>query len=324
MKPLNLKLHAFTLLAVALLTPIVYSGEAIVSGDGSIKIETLGVNLSPVIPAFTDQPVTLTADDNWIPLKQDLDILPGSPLDFSTLIAWHKPAGKLGAVKAVGNHFEFEDLPGVAQRFYGVNLCFSANYITPQQAAKLAVRFRRIGYNAVRIHHYDNTLVEGSKDKTTLNPGRVNQLDALVAQFIANGIYVTTDLFVSRSIPWRSIGVDREGSVPMDDFKILCAVNSQAMDNWKAFTRAFLSHVNPYTGRSYAAEPALAWLALVNEGNLGNFFNQQKNLPDYADKWKEWLTSKKAADPAYANISDLLPNSIYEETFSVSVSSTAS
>ncbi len=276
---------------------------------------SFSIKTAEALTVFKDLPVTLTADDpNWIPLKQELDILPGSPLDFSNLVEWHKPAGKLGAVNAVGSHFEFEDLPGVAQRFYGVNLCFSANYLTPQEAAKLAVRFRRIGYNAVRIHHYDNTLVEGSADKTTLNPDRINQLDALMAQFIANGIYVTTDLFVSRSIPWRSIGVDREGYIPMDEFKLLCAVNKQAMENWKAFTRAFLSHVNPYTGRSYAAEPALAWLALVNEGNLGNFLNQQKNLPDYAVKWKEWLTAKKTADPAYADIPDSIPGSIYEGT----------
>ncbi len=274
---------------------------------------SFSVKTAEPLTLFRDQPVTLTADDaNWIPLKQELDIVTGSALDFSNLIEWHKPAGKLGLVKAVGSHFEFEDLPGVTQRFYGVNLCFSANYITPQQAAKLASRFRKIGYNAVRIHHYDNTLVEGSKDKTTLNPGRINQFDALMAQCIANGIYITTDLFVSRSVPWRSIGVDRSGYVSMDEFKILCAVNAQAMDNWKAFTQAFLSHVNPYTDRSYAAEPALAWLALINEGNLGNFLEQQKNLPDYATKWKEWLTTKKTADPAYADIPDSLPSSLYE------------
>lgn len=262
---------------------------------------------------FQDKPMTITAENGqWIPVKHELEIIPGSALDFSEVIGWHKPAGKLGHVKAVGNHFEFDTLPGVPQRFYGVNLCFTANYITPQEAAKLAARFRRIGYNAVRLHHYDNTLVEGSADKTALNPARLNQLDQLMAQFIANGIYVTTDLFVSRSIPWRSIGIDKAGFVPMNDFKLLCAVNKQAMENWKEFTRGFLSHVNPYTGRSYAEEPALAWIALVNEGNLGNFLGDQRELPDYTEKWNEWLTAKKNSNPAYANIPNSLPGSIYD------------
>ena len=42
-------------------------------------------------------------------------------LDFSGLCSKREIAGAYGRVIAKGPHFEFEKLPGVKQRFYGVN-----------------------------------------------------------------------------------------------------------------------------------------------------------------------------------------------------------
>ncbi|MGI5868258.1 MAG: hypothetical protein ACOX9C_02265 [Kiritimatiellia bacterium] len=267
-----------------------------------------------------DRPVTITASEKkWIPLRQSMDIKPGSPLDFSQIVDWHAPAGKHGRVVSVDGHFEFEKLPGVKQRFYGNNLCFSANYVSAGEAKTLAERFRRIGYNTVRLHHHDNTLVEGDPDKTRLNAERLDQLDRLVAAFIENGVYVTTDLFVSRAIPWRAIGVDEDGDIPMNEFKLLCAVEPRAMENWKTFTRQFMLHKNPYTGRTYAEEPGFAWISFINEGNPGNFSNIHKRTPQYVAKWTEWLAAKRAADPACNAIPDAVPEHIYRDGAHVAV-----
>ncbi len=260
-----------------------------------------------------DAPVTLQAGADWIPLKQEPDILPGSALDFTALGLADAPAGKYGRVVARGPHFEFERKPGVPQRFYGVNLCFSANYLEPEQAARLAARLARTGYNALRIHHYDGGLVEGSKDGTTLNPGQLARLDALMAACISNGIYVTTDLYVSRSVPWRSVGIDRDGPIGMNDYKVLVPVHAGAMENLKAFTRQLLTHVNPHTGRRYADEPALAWLAMINEGNFGNYLEEMRRIPEWKQAWGLWLADKQAKEPqAYAAIPADIPASIYE------------
>jgi hypothetical protein len=142
----------------------------------------------------------------------------------------------------------------------------------PLRALRLAERLYRLGYNALRVHHYERELVQGQAQSTTLNPEKVDQLDYLLAALIHRGIYLTTDLYVSRPVPWREAGFDRDGQIPMDTFKILVAVHEGAYENWKKFARSFLSHVNPYTQRSYADEPALGWIALINEGNFGNFF----------------------------------------------------
>ena len=266
-----------------------------------------------------DEPVTLQAGPDWIPLKNETDILAGSALDFTALKLTEAPAGKYGRVIAKGPHFEFEKKPGVPQRFYGANLCFSANYLTPDDAARLAARLVRTGYNAVRLHHYDGGLVEGSKDGTTLNPANLARLDALMAACISNGLYVTTDLYVSRSVPWRSVGIDRDGTIEMNAYKVLVPVHEGAMENLKSFTRQLLTHVNPYTGRRYADEPALAWLAMINEGNFGNYLDEMRNIPEWQQAWGKWLADRQAQEPqAYAGIPATIPASIYESNRHVS------
>lgn len=238
-------------------------------------------------------PVTITAGPDWIPLQPELDIEPGSALDFSTMGMVDAPAGKHGwVIVNRAGHFAFESSPEVSRRFYGVNLCFGAHYMSREEADRLAERLVRLGYNALRIHHYERDLTQGQRPTTKLNPQKLDQFDYLMAALIRRGIYLTTDLFVSRPVPWRDIGVDRDGSVPMDTFKILVPVHAGAFENWKAFSRALLDHVNPYTQRRYADEPALAWLSMINEGNFGNFLKDLRTYPEWQQAWNGWLARR--------------------------------
>jgi hypothetical protein len=86
-------------------------------------------------------PIEIAEGDDWARLDFKKDIAPGSALDFSGMGFQDAPAGNHGWLKAVGGHFEFEGLPGVEQRFYGVNLCFSANYPDHDLAERLVDRF---------------------------------------------------------------------------------------------------------------------------------------------------------------------------------------
>ena len=214
--------------------------------------------------------VTLAANDEWLPFAVAPGVKKGSALDFATVSGVDAPAGKYGHVIVRNGHFAFEKRPDRPVRFYGVNLCFNANYVDFDDAKAFADRLAHLGYNALRIHHYERDLVEGSADGTTLNPRRMRQLDGLLAACVEAGVYVTTDLFVSRPVPWRALGENRNGLVPMDEFKAMVRTNEAAYANLEKFTRALLGHVNVYTGRRWADEPALAFISLVNENNLGN------------------------------------------------------
>ena len=107
-----------------------------------------------------DEIVTIAAGPDWTPLENRKNIVAGSALDFSAMGWTGAPAGKYGWLKAVDGHFEFEGLPGVEQRFYGVNLCESANFPDHAMAEELVARLKRLGYNAIRLHHHDGALAD--------------------------------------------------------------------------------------------------------------------------------------------------------------------
>ena len=257
----------------------------------------------------------IVPDATWVPVADTTDVKAGTALDFSAVGWIDAPAGKYGRVIAKGDHFEFERKPGVKQRFYGVNLCFTANYMSAEDAEKLATRLSRFGYNALRLHHYESELCD-RKDGTAIRPEKMAELDNLLNACIRHGIYLTTDLFVSRRIPWRSCGIDRDGEIPMDRFKELALFHDGAFRNYCDFARQLLDHVNPETGRRWADEPALAFLALINEGNLGNHgYGFLKELPEAKAAWTKWLAERKAEEPAvYAAVTDRIPDNCWENS----------
>ncbi len=199
------------------------------------------------------------ASNDWIPLRNQADVLVGSALDFSVLGLQDAPAGKHGWLKAVDGHFEFEGRPGVPVRFYGTNLCFTANYPDHEFADILADRLTKLGYNALRLHHHDRDWVV---------PENAERLDYFLAALLKRGIYITTDLYVSRPVRWKDLGVERKGIMDKNLFKALVGCNDLAFENWCAFTAAFLNHVNPYTGRALKDEPGIPFISIINEGKL--------------------------------------------------------
>jgi hypothetical protein len=84
------------------------------------------------------------------------------------------------------------------------------------------------------------------------------------------------------------------GAIGMDEYKLAVHVNDRAFENYKSFARALLLHVNPYTKLSYAEDPALAWLGLVNEDCPGNFIGSVKGklLEDWVRAWNRWLVAR--------------------------------
>ena len=248
---------------------------------------------------LSDSAMHTEADPGWIPLPPSEWIAPGSALDFSAVVPHHTPAGKFGRVVVRDGHFEFEKLPGVPQRFYGANLVASANLPeTREEADRFAAQLARVGYNAIRLHHHEYILIspDGTYhpglDDTMPNPTQMAKFDLLVAACVEHGIYLTTDLYVSRAqmTPWRAIGINRDGTVPQDDYKLLVSFWEPAYSNLCAWSRNFLRHVNPYTGRCLAEEPALACLGLVNEGSLGNWGGTAlRCIPGAQEAWREWL-----------------------------------
>jgi len=219
----------------------------------------------PVV--LSEKPPPTTADDRWIPLTDDaLAVRAGSVLDFSRFRPDAGAAGELGRVIATNGHFAFERHPLTPVRFFGVNVCSSASVLPEDRAEAFAQMLARRGYNAVRFHHQDALMTTRAYDGT-LDPAKMRRFDALVKACIDRGIYFTLDLQVTRRISWRACGIEREGLLDKYDAKRLIVTDKRVRANYVSYVRQFLSHVNPFTGRAYAQEPALIGLSLINELN---------------------------------------------------------
>lgn len=254
--------------------------------------------------------------EEWVAWDDVKDIEPGSALDFSSLGFADAPAGKYGWLKNVGGRFEFEGRPGVPVRFAGVNFCGTMNYPSHAEADRIVRRLKALGYNSIRLHHYDRDLVRGSADNLTFDVENLDRLDYLVAKAIESGLYVTTDLYVSRPVTWRQMGIDRDGS-PRDVpegrwlFKLLIAFHEGAYANWKAFATVFMTHVNPYTGRRYADEPGMPLLSMVNEANYRMGWKALVREESFRAKWKAWAEEKRRTDPGFVAGRDLADPSAF-------------
>lgn len=252
---------------------------------------------------------------DWVPLAFTNDVIAGSALDFGAVVPHHKPAGKYGWLLPRGESFEFERLPGVPQRFLGVNLCYGANFLDLETARKSMRRISRLGYNAVRIHHHDAALVADPSDLSHLNERAFEGLDNVVAAAIEEGLYLTTDLWVSRQPSYRQIGIDRDGMVPYEDYRLLVEFHPGAFSNYVAFAKSFMLHRNRHTGRTYAEEPALAWISLVNEGNQGLFGTAiYEKEPVYRKMWEAWLKAERKRSPeAFKDVTTQFPKDLFND-----------
>ena len=153
------------------------------------------------------------ASTKWRPVRKAAEILPGSAADFTSMRGnGGVPAGRHGYLVVKDGHFEFERLPGVKQRFYGVNLAYKACFPERDEAERLAAMLAAYGYNSVRLHHFDDGGLVG-EDGTTPIEGRLRQLDALIDACVRHGLYLTTDLLCLRKVPNRLVGIDKPGSV---------------------------------------------------------------------------------------------------------------
>lgn len=226
----------------------------------------------------TPEAFIVTRNSEWIPFEHSVEIVLGGVFDFSHLS--DAPAGKHGSIRTTSaGHFEFEKRPGHRVRFWGPNLTFSANYLEKNEADRLAERFVRSGYNTVRFHHFDGELVssgEGGRGPSwELNPKKIDQLDYLFAAMKKRGIYVNIDLFSLRGFSDAelvSFGLESgmEVGQTFNIFKGLVPVSDAAFESWARFARNLLTHRNPYTGLTWAEDPALIGICPLNEDQMVN------------------------------------------------------
>lgn len=212
------------------------------------------------------------------------------PVDLSFLNAAEKPAGKRGFVSAENGVLKFAD--GTPARFWGTNLTAYALFNTdPGQIRLQARRLSRLGFNLVRIHHFDSAWVQpnmiASEDAkgVQLNEASLRQLDLWIKELGDEGIYVEIDLNVGRrmfieDVPGKDELHRTKNEATAKGFAYL---NPAIERKIQEFNALLLRHVNAFTGLAYGEDPRIAALLITNENDLmqhfGNLFLPDKNRP---------------------------------------------
>ncbi|MBO3841735.1 MAG: carbohydrate binding domain-containing protein [Candidatus Brockarchaeota archaeon] len=222
----------------------------------------------------------------------------------------HKPAGSLGHVYVGEDGHLYVN--GGKVKFLGVNICGGACFPEKDEAEKIAGRLAKFGVNVVRFHHMDaNWEAFNIFDKTTggtrrLNKDALDRLDYFISKLKENGIYVDLNLLVSRRFT-AADGLPREvETVGWKDQQVLGFFTDEVKDLEKEYARQLLTHLNPYTGMTYAEDPAVAFVEIVNEQGLihswlGGVFDR---LPQVfrnrlQEKWNAHLGSKYVSDEEF-------------------------
>ena len=182
------------------------------------------------------------------------------------------PAGKYGFTRVTPDgHFQFENSPRPV-RFVGVVNVAIANFPSREQAKILAARMAKFGINLVRIHLVDVDgqygLFENSSASTmTLSADRLDRMDYFIKCLEDKGIYFNFCLQCGRVF---KEGDSTNAPVVNEQSKYVTLFNERLINLQKQYAMQTVGHLNPYTGKTYAGDPAMATVELTNENSLFN------------------------------------------------------
>ena len=235
--------------------------------------------------AATETETVLKPGEEWRPIRFNVTkIQKNSILDFEPVLNHHRPAGKYGFLKAKGEYFEFEKLPGVRQRFFGVNICENCNVPTKEEAPRLAEAIARAGYNSVRFHHYENDLVDkNAPTSLEFDEEKLDRFFFLINEFKKRGIYMTIDLYCSRNVKKGEI----KNYTPRRawNYRNAVYVHEGTYENFIAYCIRLFTRKNPYTGLAIANDPSFCFVSLLNENWVDVW--RDNNSGGLGWKWKE-------------------------------------
>lgn len=213
------------------------------------------------------------------------------------------PTGPLPSVQVdAAGHFQAGNQ---RVRFFGVNFCFGACFPDKAAATKIAGRMAKFGINVVRFHHMDmqpypsGIRARDRKDTGELDPEALARLDWFIAELARHGIYSNLNLLVSR--PFNAAdGLPAEiEQVGWKERHVAGFFNPKLQELQQEYARKLLTHRNPHTGRTYAEEPAVAFVEINNENGLlhGWLGREVDALPapyqaELQRAWNAWLKKR--------------------------------
>lgn len=251
-----------------------------------------------------------------VPFSVPGDDFSVSVIDRSSLNT--KPAGRGGFVTAREGHFY---VGKERIKFWGINLCFGANFPTHDEADKVAPHLAKLGVNAVRFHHMDMLdspngiwlpIDSRLKEKTTrkFDPEMIDRLDYFLAKLHEHGIYADLNMHVSRTLTKREgfPQTDPTGPWWTHSNKYVLYFDPAVQNELKQYCRDLLLHQNPYRQNLRRVDdPGIALIEMMNEDYFSKQgYNYVTSLPElfqqsFREKWNAWLKSQYATTDELRN-----------------------
>jgi hypothetical protein len=241
------------------------------------------------------------AGPDWFAFQPSKEVKPGV-IDVDGWL--DRPAGKHGGVRMVKDRFEFED--GTPVKFWGVNLSYTASAPDRETADFTAARFAKYGINAVRMHKFSYPKgqmgIGDPNDSTRMDPQGLDQLDYFVSRLKEHGV----SFGWSHSYGFHVVPGDRKRLAAYDEIAKNLKGNTYAFIHFAEDVQDLmiemvvnlLRHKNPYTGRTYADEPALCFIELQNEDDIFWYSSEKafNDCPTYKKRFQArfaaWLKER--------------------------------
>jgi len=253
--------------------------------------------------------LTPQSDADWYVFEPKNDVGP-SAIGMEDWL--ERPAGHRGHVTIKEDRFAFAD--GTPVKFWGVNLNHLAVAPEKSRAAYFAQRLAKYGVNSVRFHKFTtlgNDVIGDPTDSTKLDPTRLDRMDYFVNELRNRGIYHGwSHIFGHRLRPNdrnKVLAYDEivklERPSYLDDSTYgLVMFAPDLQDLHIQLTVNMLRHRNPYTSRTYAQEPSLAFIEMQNEDDI--FFPSTQAAVDgsptyrklFCGQFSDWLRKKYGSE----------------------------
>lgn len=303
---------------------------ATVGSDGAIRIGLVGERIAANAPV--ERTITITLPDrgqlfadarqmpsdsdmgDWYEFRPSANLVPGDQDEVSMADWLEKPAGLHGRIVAEGDRLV---VGGDPIKLWGINVCF-ADCAPPKELAERRAKFyARNGINAVRLHKYADghgwAGIQSVGSFAEFDAAALDRMDYFVAKLKEEGIYVKlSPTFGVRlghedvaSVPYLA----EFGPVPRPGERLNTQHGSvflsrELQELQINQTVKLLRHRNPYTGMTYADDPAVAIVELFNEdsalfyGTMARLQNVPTLRARAGRDFTDWLAGRYGSEAA--------------------------
>jgi hypothetical protein len=247
--------------------------------------------------------------DRWYVFRPGRDFRTPSEIGLEDWL--DTPAGRHGRILRDGDALVYDDRP---IKLWGLNVCYSSCAPERELAEQRARFYARYGINSVRLHKYaDGTGWAGIQSPDSFvefDAAALDRMDYFVAELKKRGIYV----LLSPTFGVKLGPKDRQYVPYMDEFgsdktRVSTGHGSiflsrELQDLQIRQLVRLLEHRNPYTGLTYAQDPAVAVVELFNEDSSLFFgtLSQLQKVPTLrrraGEQFTDWLQMRYGSQAA--------------------------